>query len=80
MSQSYLADRRRFIAGAGAALAAPRLVRAQTAPEFVTVGTASGRLRGRRVAGVDVFKGVPYGDTVSGAARFRPARAAPSWA
>jgi para-nitrobenzyl esterase len=46
----------------------------------VTVETPAGRLRGRRVGGVDVFKGVAYGGSVSGAARFRPARAAPSWA
>ena len=80
MPQSYIADRRHFIAGVGAALAAPSLVRAQRGPEFITVETSQGRLRGRRVGGVDVFKGVPYGATVSGAARFRPARPAPSWA
>ncbi len=32
------------------------------------------------MGGVDVFEGVPYGDTVSVAARFRPAQAAPRWA
>ena len=80
MSDVFLtANRRRVLSGALAALAAPAVLRAQTTADFVTVETASGRLRGSRIGGVGVFKGVPYGDSVSGAARFKPARLAPAW-
>ena len=72
-------DRRRLIAGTLAALAAPAVLRAQPQDEAVVVETSAGRLRGRRLRGVDVFKGVPYGAAVSGQARFRPARAAGPW-
>jgi para-nitrobenzyl esterase len=80
ISKRAAPDRRCVLTGAAAALAAPAVLRAQTGSEQVMVETASGRLRGQRGGGVDVFKGVPYGDTVSGAGRFRPARPAPAWA
>jgi para-nitrobenzyl esterase len=75
-----LIDRRTLLAAAGGALAAPAVLRAQTPRETVVVETAAGRLRGLRAGGVQVFKGVPYGDSVSGLNRFKPARPAPPWA
>jgi para-nitrobenzyl esterase len=43
------------------------------------VETGSGQLRGVRQGGVAVFRGIPYGDSVSGRHRFRPPRKAASW-
>lgn len=82
MIQSSAAIARRgLLAGLAGALAAPAVLRAAEAkPEPVTVETAEGRLRGARVGGVNVFLGVPYGASVSGANRFKPARSAEPWA
>ena len=75
-------------AGAGSALAASpraalaRLLRrgaggGETASGPV-VETAQGRVRGRFVDGVQVFKGLPYGASTAGAGRFKaPAKPAP---
>lgn len=46
----------------------------------VVVETASGKLRGRREDGVDIFKGVPYAGAVAGERRFRAPAALPPWA
>lgn len=72
-------DRRALILSAGAVLAAPAVLRAQTAAEDVLVAVAEGRLRGVRANGVNIFKGVPYGGPVSGEGRFKPARPAEPW-
>jgi para-nitrobenzyl esterase len=73
-------DRRRVLLTAASLAAAPTFARArQSSPEPVVVETASGRLRGLRSNGVEAFRGVPYGDSVSGAARFRPARPVTPW-
>ncbi len=48
--------------------------------EFVTAESAYGKLRGIRQEGVNIFKGIPYGGSVSGELRFRrPAKVVP-WA
>lgn len=73
-------DRRRLLIASAGMVAAPYLLGAATMPEAVIIETAEGRLRGSRSDGVDVFRGVPYGASVSGAARFLPATAAKPWA
>ena len=46
--------------------------------DTIEVETASGKIRGARKDGVNVFKGVPYGGKVSGERRFRrPAELVP---
>jgi hypothetical protein len=48
------------------------------AEEYVTTDTRHGRIRGERVAGVNIFRGVPYGGKLSGDRRFRrPAELTP---
>lgn len=42
--------------------------------------TRSGRVRGVRTNGVEIYRGVPYGGPVSGAGRFRPAPPVAPWA
>ena len=73
-------DRRRLlVAGAGLS-AAPALIGATALqPEAVIVETAEGRLRGLRSNGVEIFRGAPYGASVAGSARFKPARPAAPW-
>ncbi len=71
--------RRTLLLGAGASLAAPSVLRAQTVTDAVVIETDSGRLRGDRVGDLMVFRGVRYGADPSGPNRFLPARAAPSW-
>jgi para-nitrobenzyl esterase len=75
-------DRRRLLAGGAAVaglLAMPMAACADTASEAVEIQVAEGRLRGVRTGGVDAYKGVPYGASVSGAARFKPAQPVAPW-
>jgi para-nitrobenzyl esterase len=44
------------------------------------VETASGKVRGALIDGVAAFRGVPYGASTAGAARFMPPRPPASWA
>ena len=44
------------------------------------VETASGKLRGARIAGIHAFKGVPYGASTVGHNRFMAPQPPPSWA
>lgn len=48
-------------------------------PEYVIAETADGKVRGLAVNGVNVFKGIPYGDTTAGKNRFMPPVKPPKW-
>jgi len=77
-------DRRAFLRSSGSAAAAVALmsqgygtgVRAQDGPAAVSasalVDTTAGKIRGMVGDGVKIFKGVPYGASTAGAARFMP--------
>jgi para-nitrobenzyl esterase len=47
--------------------------------DYVEVKTKYGSLRGARDRGVAIFKGVPYGGSVSGAGRFKAAPPPKTW-
>jgi len=75
-------DRRRLLAGGAAvagSLVLPWAARADAPSEAVEIEVAEGRLRGVRTGSVDAYKGVPYGDSVSGPNRFKPARPVAPW-
>ena len=52
----------------------------ETTETFVEVETRQGRLRGRDVNGIKVFKGVRYGASTAGKNRFMPPVAPEAWA
>lgn len=80
MSNDLVINRRIFMGGLGASLAAPAILRAQTArPEYVQITTAEGRLRGARVDGVSTFKGVRYAAPLTAQDRFKAPRKLPGW-
>ncbi|WP_165190408.1 carboxylesterase/lipase family protein [Caulobacter soli] len=75
-------DRRRLLVGGAAAaglLAVPMAACADAPSEPVEIAIAEGRMRGVRTGGVDAYKGVPYGASVSGVNRFKPAKPAAPW-
>jgi para-nitrobenzyl esterase len=76
---AFATDRRRLIIGGTALSLTGGRAFADTPTEAVEVETAEGRLRGVRTGGVDVYRGVPYGASVSGPNRFKPAKPMASW-
>jgi carboxylesterase type B len=46
----------------------------------IVVETATGKVRGLTAGGVSIFKGIPYGASVAGAARVQPAGPPQPWA
>ena len=77
-------SRRAFIekaamAAAICALPLPVFPFAKRRQEFVTSDTLYGKIRGQRIDGVNIFKGVPYGGKVSGERRFRRPAALEPW-
>lgn len=74
--QYHSQSRRDFIAKISAATALTTLPFAgysfsRYAEEFITSETRFGKIRGQRIDGVNIFKGVPYGGKLSGERRFR---------
>ncbi|MGY6501155.1 MAG: carboxylesterase/lipase family protein [Acidimicrobiales bacterium] len=54
------------------------MVRDESTPSEV-VETADGRVRGREVSGVRVYRGIPYGASTAGVNRFRPPQPPVPW-
>jgi para-nitrobenzyl esterase len=80
VTHELIFNRRLFMGGLGATLVAPSILQAQTAkPEYVQITTTEGRLRGARVEGVSVFKGVRYAAPLTAQDRFKAPRKLPSW-
>jgi para-nitrobenzyl esterase len=77
-------SRRTFLKQSGFALAAintaPWVGLTAAADEATILApTSAGRVRGRVVEGVNVFKGIPYGGTTAGANRFMPPTSPTPW-
>lgn len=73
--------RRRLIAGAMAGSPLLWLPGSASAalPGEPIARTRAGSVRGTRVKGIEIYRGVPYGGAVSGAGRFRPAPPVSPW-
>ena len=71
---------RRDVLAAGAALLGTLVANRALAQTEPVVETAQGRVRGRAVDGIQVFKGLRYGATTAGENRFLPPRPPERWA
>jgi para-nitrobenzyl esterase len=75
--------RRTFVKQAGLLFAAvhadPWLRLASAAGNEVVATTSAGKVRGTTIEGVNIFKGIPYGGTTAGSARFLPPTDATPW-
>ena len=70
--------RRRALLGTAAVIVASR-AKAQSMAEGPIATTADGRVRGATDKGIHVFKGVPYGGSTGGAARFHGPMPPAAW-
>lgn len=71
---------RRHVLTAGASLVGTLVASRALAQAEPVVETAQGRVRGRSIDGVSVFKGLNYGATTAGENRFLPPRPPARWA
>ncbi|HUQ51431.1 MAG TPA: carboxylesterase family protein, partial [Gammaproteobacteria bacterium] len=79
---SFERSRREFLKQSAVltALSAGAWCRPASAQErYVEAATAFGRVRGVDAAGIKAFKGIPYGASTAGAARFRPPADPAAW-
>jgi para-nitrobenzyl esterase len=78
-----ISSRRTFVKQAALLLAAvearPWLRLEAAAGDSVTATTSAGTVRGIVDAGINVFKGIPYGDTTAGTNRFMPPKPPAAW-
>jgi para-nitrobenzyl esterase len=68
-----------FLIGAGV-LGRTALGQTTAKSIFVLANTASGKLQGMNLGGINTFKGIPYGAPTGGRNRFMPPQKAASWA
>jgi len=71
-------NRRSYLISMVSAVPAVRLLHAGAAQ--IVAETASGKIRGNTVNGVNIFRGIPYGGPTEGAGRFMPSSKPEKWA
>jgi para-nitrobenzyl esterase len=77
---TWLTGRRSFLLGGlGAGFPTLLCAAALDGSDAPIVEVEQGKLKGERRAGVDIYRGIPYGGSVSRENRFRMAPAAPKW-
>ena len=80
--RSFLKQSSVLIGAAGfGALGRAKTALGQTAAKslFVVADTASGKVQGMNLGGINVFKGIPYGASTGGPNRFMPPKKPASW-
>jgi para-nitrobenzyl esterase len=80
--RSFLKQSSVLIGAAGfGALGRATTALGQTAAQslFVVAGTASGKVQGMNLGGINVFKGIPYGASTGGPNRFMPPKKPAAW-
>lgn len=80
--RTFLKQNSLVAAGAWATLSSPFAIKAVEAAPTATspiASTTNGKLRGRTVDGIHVFRGIPYGADTAGKNRFMPPQKPASW-